>query len=762
MGPVVPVTYNKNQQRITMAKSALTNRNSPLVQETREIFNHYYASSRRWSRECHLNVLLRKNAPFTDEEAALLKSLGVPVVAIAHIHRVRRQYLTKVASRSPSFKATGRGPEDQEMADTLSELFFWIFEGSELDGINQGSYLIKQLTGDDFDRGRGLLHVGVNEDADQGRGEIFVGLIDNDEFYVDPNSRDPLFDDATHMILRRQIVRSVAEAAYPKKKRLFGKVSWMKGHDSTNKDYHLRHREEGQVVPGSASDTYNDKAILFVRYERVMKTSFHVQAGEIERVMLKDDYNEWRDEEAFFVTAKEETAFVSGAATHEWLLRYEDGIKAQDIEYGLPASVPIEVGQAIDANGQQVPNIIEFVIEPTTNGMLLDLGSQGVDTGMELEVKRRRHIRRITILGDVLLYDEVLPITRYPIVPMMTNHDGNPFPIAEISLLRPLVEAANKIDQKTIEWLTRAANWNIMYEEGSMTSQNLDEDLANPGKYSHAYQVGSAPPTAWSPPQLPNEVFALGAIKAAQLNEISGQYPRDAGDPASAPNTYSQDLLDQERAQQLLTLVMHSLNMCLARVARIIQELIPSVYTHEKVFRLTRPGSQARTLNKVERDPEGNAISLNYDVRAATYDITIVPGSTLPTPRMAKAQIVQELMTTETDPNVRAALQEVLFDHLDMPEVKEALEKADRMRALEQALEQAQQEIKKKENLIGRMESEIRHAERGQDRAKAAQSVEGPRQAVLMAAKEAKKALEEQTKATQEAGANEITNFFGN
>ena len=739
------------------------------LRQAREALEAYQGAARAWLEEAHTNVLLALNAPFTKEQHAVLEAKGVPVVAIAHIHAKRRQRLSKIAARAPRFRAAPRTDGDKWVADIVSDLFAWIYQESLGDAVNE------QCAGGDFDEGRGLLHIFVDPQADDGRGEIRLEALRNNEAFCDDKARHILCDDAAGWVIAKPLTREAAEQTFGARR--LAKVRWMKTAAEIDSNFYSARwddQRQRQALAGETTGAHHDIARLIIHYRKIRTTERRVteryrSGRQTERSLSRKAWRRYRAERAFIVVSEsgDVTFSISGSAVQQLSALYDEAATAR----GLPrlgaspnATAPEEASGAQEADfsalpvlfeaghavgpGGLVPQVRQVALKPTTKGALYDLSQQGVETGITVERKEVVRIARLQALGDVVLSREVLPISEYPVIPMMTYHRGSPFPVAEVTMLRPLVEQDNKINQKIIDYVTRAANLNVWLEEGAAVSDTVEDDLANPGISVHRYHAGAQPPVPHQIPPMPNEVFSLGARTKAMIDEVSGEWPRGAGDPSAAPVTLGQDLLDQERAAIMVGPQIKSLTRMWQRAGRVIQQLIPHVYTHEKVFRLVFDDGEVgpqRSINLVERGGSGEAVDLLYDITSARYDVVVVAGSTQPTLRMAKAEILQKVLETTADPALRAVLTKILFRKLDMPEIEEALREADLLGRLQQELQRLQAENQKKDGLIQRMESEIRHANRTVDRVKGQKAVEAPKQAAISAARETERALRSAT-----------------
>ena len=143
-------------------------------------------------------------------------------------------------------------------------------------------------------------------------------------------------------------------------------------------------------------------------------------------------------------------------------------------------------------------------------------------------------------------------------------------------------------------------------------------------------------------------------------------------------------------------------------------DLFPVVYTREKVFRITEPSGTTRieSVNVPVRDDGGRIIELLYDVLARRVDVVVVSNSTLPVSRWAEREAYQQLYTQGLIDQL-AFLQKTEIE--DWPEIYERM---GQMQQLQQALEQAQEEIQRLQGDAQTSQRELKGMDRKVEREK--------------------------------------------
>jgi small-conductance mechanosensitive channel len=109
-------------------------------------------------------------------------------------------------------------------------------------------------------------------------------------------------------------------------------------------------------------------------------------------------------------------------------------------------------------------------------------------------------------------------------------------------------------------------------------------------------------------------------------------------------------------------------------------------------------------INKKLYDDKGNEIGVFNDITVGNYDVVIVTGSTLPTNRYAQLELYMDAYK-----NGLIDRQEVL-KKTEVFDIEGVLERTDTIAKLEQAVEQAQEQIKELKGDLQTREREVYHA----------------------------------------------------
>ena len=113
-----------------------------------------------------------------------------------------------------------------------------------------------------------------------------------------------------------------------------------------------------------------------------------------------------------------------------------------------------------------------------------------------------------TVSDDIFLYERVLPVTEYPIVPIPYMYTGTPYPMSAVTPLIGKQQEINKAHQIMLHNANLASNLRWMYEEGSVPEDEWEQYSSSPGALLK-YRQGFAPPTPVMPAPINNAFFTI-------------------------------------------------------------------------------------------------------------------------------------------------------------------------------------------------------------------------------------------------------------
>lgn len=251
-------------------------------------------------------------------------------------------------------------------------------------------------------------------------------------------------------------------------------------------------------------------------------------------------------------------------------------------------------------------------------------------------------VRETFVVGDVMVYDIVLPVEDYPIVPACNEHNGNPYPAGDVRHAKTPQRMLNRTEALLISHATSTASFKLIYEDGAIDPEELEKWFvpnaiirANPS----ALREGKI--KELSPPAISSQLYVEKQRYETDIETVFGAYKFQQGNPAGAVGTFGEArILDEASSRKQNWKILPTYDM-LTLVGKIVSKYIPYVYDKERVLRVMNPLGIEKELkiNIPVINDYTMAIERMYDVTTAEVDIRVVIGSTRsksPTADLAK------------------------------------------------------------------------------------------------------------------------------
>jgi hypothetical protein len=339
-----------------------------------------------------------------------------------------------------------------------------------------------------------------------------------------------------------------------------------------------------------------------------------------------------------------------------------------------------QAGYSELAEPEEIPPI-DFI--EMTYGDLVKEGS------IELVRITAKKIKHCVIIGDKKLYSRVLPIDKYPIVPIMNIHTRTPYPISDIRLVKGNQEYINKTRSLIIAHATTSTNTKILVPEGSVDMKDFEEKWSQPG-VAIPYDPTDGPPVPVQPTPLSNELFQNEQTAKNDIDHALGLYEMMMGNAQAAPQTYKATISIDEFGQRKMKSKLADIEAALVRVGQIAIPLMQQLYKTEKMFRVIQPNNSINeyVINKKLVDDKTGEIKILNDITIGKYDIIVVSGSTLPSNRYAELEFYMDAYQKGLIDRQEVLKKTEVFD------MEGVLQRTDTIAQLEQQLQQAGEQIK--------------------------------------------------------------------
>lgn len=648
----------------------------PGVELSERLERIYSQMQMSWAQNAVQLSAFFHNAQFTQDQITRLKARAQAAVPINVIYPATEQAVAMLTTNKPRFQATAREDSDVKTAKVVADLMSWVWEQSD------GNAQLKLAVYDYYVKGRGVLLVYWDPNRDYGRGELCIQCVDPLDILPDPNSKDRLYRDASHIVISRIFTREQIEAMWPDAARVMAQAQaqepdhyaatsgarWQGTYTDGQMPFQggsgVVAQDGQQIGQFGQRDPYHERYKVIERYTKVKVRYSHVKdrTTGIEKVMLPEEFEQFLQQPILIVQ-------------------------------GQPIVDPKMIGeiqQAVEAG--QVP--VEAV-QPAT---MEDALNMGVIEVREVLLDR---IQLTISIGGQLYWEGYLPIKDYPIIPLNNRHDRNPYPMSDIGYVKPMQELLNKFYMLMVANAASSTNQKILVPRGGIDKNEWERTLAKAGAAVLEYDAEIGAPVIVTPAPFPNALFQQIQLLKQEIENELGIFRLMQGDAADAPSTYKGTLAMDEFGQRRIKSKLDDIETALNHLGRVCVQFFPHVYTEEKVIRLVAPNNTVResVANQLAYDDlYGDAYRIN-DLTMGEYDVVVVSGSTLPSNRWALAEYYNQLYQIGLIDQVEALKKSELVD------AEGVLERSGQMAQMAAYIQQLEEEVK---SLKGDMQTEER------------------------------------------------------
>jgi len=322
--------------------------------------------------------------------------------------------------------------------------------------ISDGRTVVRTMVDDYYVAGMGLIQVYQDPLADMGKGEVKIKDIDPMDVYIDPNSRDRLFDDAENIIVSRLFTKAQAERLYPMYKDAI---------ENANSDIDFNSPETGRATNDYAAQFPEDVGQVseqdYIRgYERYFKIRvpkrrvFEQFSGD-EKLLDETEWERYLSQPAWVING--EQILTDEEQVQQLIMQMQQQFQQQQAQAASQL-----VDQGGDPNTALAAPMPEIPIEQVT---FADLVQQKVIQVVKITVER---VKMCAMMGDAYLYSRILPTDKYPIVPAVNMHTRTPYPTSDVRMVKGMQEYINKTRSLIIAHATTSTNTKILVPEGSV------------------------------------------------------------------------------------------------------------------------------------------------------------------------------------------------------------------------------------------------------------------------------------------------------
>ena len=651
------------------------------VQLTHDLLKDYSSSRENWAKQAVEDNEFRNGKQWTEEQAKTLRNRAQEPIVVNVVHSAVEQAKAMLTANKPRFQSTGRETSDTEVGRVFSDLMSYIWDTSS------GNVELKQCIDDYYVKGMGVMLAYTDPDKDFGRGEVCLKSIDPLEVYFDPSSKDPFARDAGHIIVGKVLTENQLVDSYPEYEELIKEASETKYINLVSESRYGRESQDVTLKSRLSGETRTgDRELeLFDRYTkiRIPYMKIYDPFANEEHVLNTEEFKEYRQEPVVIITSSEGLSIHTDKATVTGYVQMHE--QFGDTFHMMPDPI---TGQPIPMAGEEhkgsIPNSTTH-IDIATKGHLID------DKKILVNNIEITNIKQCVCIGDQMLYEAVLPVEEYPIVPFMNGFNRNPYPVSDVRLVKGLQEYINKIRSLIVAHASSSTNVKLLIPRGAVNKNQVEQDWGRAGTAVIEFDPELGSPIVASPVPLPNELYKNEADAKADIERILGIYALMQGDVGAAPQTFKGTVAMDEYGQRRIISKRDDIEEGLNQIGKVIVGLIQYVYTDQKIMRLMQPNNKPKEIvvNSPLYDDIGNVVGKMNDITVGKYDIIVLSGSTLPSNRWGRFEYYMQLYQSGLIDQIEVLKQ------TDVADMEGVLERAGQMQQLQQQVQNQDQEIKK-------------------------------------------------------------------
>ena len=308
-----------------------------------------------------------------------------------------------------------------------------------------------------------------------------------------------------------------------------------------------------------------------------------------------------------------------------------------------------------------------------------------------VEVQQTR-IRQTCSVGQIILYDLVLDTDIYPIVPVPNIWTNTPYPMSDVRKNKDFQRFLNKTVSLITSHAQASSGLKLLIPQGSVQDiEELERDWANPNA-TLEYDASFGEPHFPSPQPLSSSIMQLPALIEKYIDLNMGIFEMMQGNAEAAPRTSSATMMMEDFGQRRSKSKLRDIEGSLKRIGKVVYNLSKSHYNFQKTFRIVQPNNDINeyTVNKRLYDDKSKELqSIENDISVGQFDVRVIGNSTMPSNKWGEWEIYMQAYQSGLIDKVEALKKTDIFDK------EGVLQRTDMVQQLQQALGQAQEQIKK-------------------------------------------------------------------
>lgn len=353
-------------------------------------------------------------------------------------------------------------------------------------------------------------------------------------------------------------------------------------------------------------------------------------------------------------------------------------------------------------------------------------------------------IRRVIKLGNYIADDKILPITKYPFGVYSFTHNRSPYTYGLVHGIADLQHAINKFIALTMENAQKTNNSKIIAAAGTIQDKaKWESDSSRPGVVLE-FEPNAALPDGGRPHvetgQAYNSAWFMLLREMVKFMEyVTGIFDVLQGNSENAPQTAQATNSIQNFGTQRPKMKARSFDDGNQTLLETLIEYMQAYSPQENIMRYIENGEayneiisdvkvrieQQNGQTNVVEDPAGQEtatfikLATEDKVRAilgttkeGRYRVHYQSSTNLPNVRQMVSQVMQSIIASVADDNLKILLTRAILELQDFPEIDKVLRDADVVQRLQSMVEQLQAKLEEQEKQISGLQNQVISAER--------------------------------------------------
>lgn len=338
------------------------------------------------------------------------------------------------------------------------------------------------------------------------------------------------------------------------------------------------------------------------------------------------------------------------------------------------------------------------------------------ETEMDRDVRERAYklrlcrIRKTISIGDEVLLDSYdLPISEFPLVPIVKAGNISKYPVGIMSRLEDINYEQNKRRMAIIANANASSAGRVIGPENAIDQAVWDRRSRIPGAYipyKTSMEFSDQQFVPLNPQPLPNQFFYLDQTTIELAEYVSGVDSALLGNSRNLPSTLGQtQMLEEYGTRKIKTLDLTVIETALQRLGEVTLQLSQWWYDEEKTLSIVDDNgvmSQV-VINRADITSEGEVRGYMNDIRGMNFIVKVVPGSTRPFNRRMKLMENMEMY----EKGLCTAWEVIKYSNIINKE--EVFERISQIQQAKRAIEDQAEQIEKMGVIIQQLERQLRN-----------------------------------------------------